>query len=237
MAASKHGSLAEALAAAQAEMPMPKRNCYNPHHKYHYADLTACIQAIVPTLSKHGIAVVQEVVGDQGTVTVSTRLLFGPSEIMDCGNLTQGYEGGRNASQAMGSAITYARRFTLCSAVAVAPDEDLGEDGIGDDDAEALEGVKPRQSNVLSKAQRTADQQLAKVKQILKEEAGCRNPDAADEVIRWVTGGCWSLDSMHTDPGGPGDVLAALQERNDNGTPYTYMRDAADGDGRREAKQ
>jgi len=244
MAASKHGSLAEALAAAQAEMPMPKRNCYNPHHKYHYADLTACIQAIVPTLSKHGIAVVQEVVGDQGTVTVSTRLLFGPSEIMDCGSLTQGYQAGRNASQAMGSAITYARRFTLCSAVAVAPDEDLGEDGIGDDDAESLAGVRPESSPQrapraprATKAQQLADQQLAKVKQILKEEAGCRNPDAADEVIRWVTGGCWSLDSMHTDPGGPGDVLAALQERNENGTPYTFMRDAADDAGRKEAKQ
>ena len=239
--ASKHGSLAEALAAAQAELPMPKRNCYNPHHQYHYAALTACIQAIVPTLSKHGIAVVQEVVGDQGTVTVSTRLLFGPSEIMDCGSLTQGYQAGRNASQAMGSAITYARRFTLCSAVAVAPDEDLGEDGIGADDAESLAGVRPESSPQrapraprATKAQQLADQQLAKVKQILHKEVGCTGEEDADTVIRWVTGGCWSLATWEKDPG---DVLAALQERNENGTPYTFMRDAADDAGRKEAKQ
>ncbi len=232
----KHENLAEALAAAQAEMPMPKRNCYNPHHKYHYADLTACIQAIVPTLSKHGIAVIQEVVGDQGSVTVSTRLLFGP-EIMDCGSLSQSYQGGRNASQAMGSAITYARRFTLCSAVAVAPDEDLGEGG-RDDDGEALSGVKPESRKARqprpTKAQSTAQQQLAKVKQILHHEVGCAGKEDADEVIRWVTGGCWSLETMSQDPG---DVLGALQEKNESGTPYTYMRDAVANDARKEAKQ
>jgi len=232
----KHESLAEALAAAQAEMPMPKRNCYNPHLKYHYADLVACIQAIVPTLSKHGIAVIQEVLGDQGSVTVSTRLLFGP-EIMNCGSLSQSYQGGKNASQAMGSAITYARRFTLCSAVAVAPDEDLGEGG-RDDDGEALSGVKPearksRQPKP-TKAQRLAQDQIAKVKQILHQEVGCAGKEDADTVIRWVTGGCWSLATWEQDPG---DVLGALQERNDSNPPYEFMLSAAMEDGRKEAKQ
>ena len=243
MAPSKHSSLAEALAAAQAEMPMPKRNCYNPHHKYHYADLTACIQAIVPTLSKHGIAVVQEVVGDQGTVTVSTRLLFGP-EIMDCGSLTQGYQAGRNASQAMGSAITYARRFTLCSAVAVAPDEDLGEDGIGDDDAEALAGVRPESNPQrapraprATKAQMVADQQRGKAREILKGPIGCTTPQDGHLVISWVTGGAVGLREFNDDDTAAGDVLAALQAKNDGGTLYEYMHSEAVEAARLEAVQ
>ena len=53
-------------------------------------------------------------------------------------------------------------------------------------------------------------------------------------MIRWATGGCWSLKTMIQDPG---DVLAALQEKNENGTPYTYMRDAVANDARMEAKR
>ena len=77
-----HGSLAEALAAAQGEMSNPPKNCKNPHFGNRYADLASVLDALRPILSKHGIAYVQTVDGDGATVTVSTRLMWGSEDLI-----------------------------------------------------------------------------------------------------------------------------------------------------------
>jgi len=227
--ASKHESFAAAIAAAQANMGNAIKNAKNPHFKSNYATLSAVRDVVLPAFNAEGIAVLQAVDGAGDEATVSTSLLWG-SERIEAGRCSLSISNEKNRAQGVAKCATYLRRVQLAAAGGIAQEDDDGQ-SIADTPQRA-----PRAPRA-TKAQQLADQQLAKVKQILKEEAGCRNPDAADEVIRWVTGGCWSLDSMHTDPGGPGDVLAALQERNENGTPYTYMRDAAGEAGRREAKQ
>jgi len=227
--ASKHESFAAAIAAAQANMGNAIKNAKNPHFKSNYATLSAVRDVVLPAFNAEGIAVLQAVDGAGDEATVSTSLLWG-SERIEAGRCSLSISNEKNRAQGVAKCATYLRRVQLAAAGGIAQEDDDGQ-SIADTPQRA-----PRAPRA-TKAQQLADQQLAKVKQILKEEAGCRNPDAADEVIRWVTGDCWSLDSMHTDPGGPGDVLAALQERNENGTPYTFMRDAADDAGRKEAKQ
>jgi len=223
----KHESLAEALAAAQAEMTNAVKNAKNPHYKSNYADLAAVRDIVVPALSAHGVCVVQGLQASaiEDSATVITTLYFG-AEVMEVSRVTVSLAGEKNKAQGIGKISSYIRRYSLAA---------LG--GIGQEDNDAEQGSPLRQQPAKrqpTKAQRTADQQLAKVKQILKEEAGCRNPDAADEVIRWVTGGCWSLATWEKDPG---DVLAALQERNDSNPPYEFMLSAATEEGRKEAKQ
>jgi len=116
--------LAAALAKAQCEMNNPTKNADNGHFKTKYADLAACRDAVLPVLAKYGIALVQmaETTEDGRSVTLQTVLLCG-SERMDCGTLRLPLSG-KNLSHALGSALTYMRRYALCSVAGVAADQD-----------------------------------------------------------------------------------------------------------------
>ena len=226
-----HASIAEALAAAQGEMTNPVKNCTNSHFKNKYADLGSVLDAVRQVLSRHGIALVQSVDGDGTSVTVSTRLLWG-TETLECGSLTQSYTGGKNASQAMGSAITYARRYTVAAVCGVAPDDD--------DDANALEGAKPaaptprkpakppqRRAPEKEKAERERDGQLEAVRATLRGPVGCKSRADAVLVVHWATKGEYSYDSMGKSEEGPGEVLGAINELNEGKVPFENMLDWA----------
>jgi len=220
--ANKHESFAAAIAAAQANMSNAIRNAKNPHYKSNYADLAAVRDVVLPAFNAEGIAVLQAVDGQDDIATVSTSLLWG-SERIEAGRCSINISNEKNRPQGVAKCATYLRRVQLAA---------VGGVGQEDDDGQSIAETPRRQQP--TKAQSTAQQQLAKVKQILHHEVGCAGKEDADEVIRWVTGGCWSLETMSQDPG---DVLGALQEKNESGTPYTYMRDAVANDARKEAKQ
>ena len=226
MATKKHESLAEALAAAQAEMTNAVKNAKNPHFKSNYADLAAVRDIVVPALSAHGVCVVQglEASAVEDSATVITTLYFG-AEVMEVSRVTVSLAGEKNKAQGIGKISSYIRRYSLAA---------LGGIGQEDTDAETRGPARPHVRKQPTKAQRLAQDQLAKVKQILHQEVGCAGKEDADTVIRWVTGGCWSLATWEQDPG---DVLGALQERNDSNPPYEFMLSAAMEDGRKEAKQ
>ena len=227
--ASKHESFAAAIAAAQANMGNAIKNAKNPHFKSNYATLSAVRDVVLPAFNAEGIAVLQAVDGAGDEATVSTSLLWG-SERIEAGRCSLSISNEKNRAQGVTKCATYLRRVQLAAAGGIAQEDDDGQ-SIAETPQRAPKAPRA------TKAQMMADKQLGKIKAILKDDVGCETKEAADEVLQWVTGGCWTWQSMHTDPGGPGDVLAALQERNDGGTPYTYMRDAAGEAGRREAKQ
>jgi len=223
----KHESFSAAIAAAQANMDNAIKGSINPHFKSRYADLAAVRDVALPAFNAEGIAVLQSVDGSDELVTVSTALLWG-SERIEAGSCTISISGERNRAQGAGKVATYLRRYQLAAVAGIAQEDDDGQ-SIAETPQRAPKAPRA------TKAQMLADKQLGKIKQILKDEVGCETKEAADEVLQWATGGCWTWQSMHTDPGGPGDVLAALQEHNEGGTPYTYMRDAAGEAGRKEA--
>jgi len=201
------------------------KNAKNPHFKSNYADLAAVRDIVVPALSAHGVCVVQGLQASaiEDSATVITTLYFG-AEVMEVSRVTVSLAGERNKAQGIGKISSYIRRYSLAA---------LGGIGQEDSDAETRGPAPPHaRQNQPTKAQRLAQEQLAKVRQILHKEVGCAGEEDADAVIRWVTGGCWSLKTMSQDPG---DVLAALQERNDSNPPYEFMLSAATEAGRSEA--
>jgi len=223
MATKKHESLAEALAAAQAEMTNVGKNADNPHYRSSYADLSAVRNAVIPHLASHGIACVQSVNGSaaEDSATIVTTIYFG-AESLEIARCSVSLAGEKVKPPGVGKASSYLRRYQLAGLGGVAQTDDPND---GDYAKEAKESEA---------ADRLSRQQLAKVKQILHQEVGCAGKEDADTVIRWVTGGCWSLATWEQDPG---DVLGALQERNDSNPPYEFMLSAAMEDGRKEAKQ
>ena len=170
----QHASLAAALAAAQGEMGNAQKNSKNPHFGSSYADLASLRDAVIPVLSRHGIALVQLADGDGSAVSVTTRIM-GHGESMDCGSLTIPIGGARNAAQAIGSAITYARRYQLGAVAGVAATED--------DDGNALEGVRPRRT-VPAKPSPASE-----VRTLLRKKIGCDTAEKAEAVIRLVSNG------------------------------------------------
>lgn len=115
--------LAKALAAAQAEIGGAAKSKVNPHFKSSYADLSEVMDACRPALTKHGISVVQMPSADGPAVTVTTVLLHESGEYLKSA-LTM--TAAQNTPQAIGSAITYARRYALAAMVGVAPEDDDG---------------------------------------------------------------------------------------------------------------
>lgn len=117
--------LAQALSAAQAEMPAVKMNAVNPFLKNKYADLGAVIDTARPILGKHGLSVSQMVGGDGATVTVTTLVMHKSGEWLESTvGMAIGEERGKSAAQVAGSIVTYLRRYSLASALGMYADED-----------------------------------------------------------------------------------------------------------------
>jgi hypothetical protein len=124
--------LVSALAKAQSEMENAALNSVNPHFKSKYADLAAIRDAVVPALSKHGIAVVQLYqVMEFGPVIV-TRLMKGKESIDSVCPIAIG---ATYKAQDFGSASTYAKRYGLAAICCIAAEED--------DDANTAQAGEP----------------------------------------------------------------------------------------------
>lgn len=133
------GALAKALASAQAELQPATKNSQNPFLKNRYADITAVYTAIRSVLPSHGLAVVQTMIpAEKGFVAVRTTLLHESGEWI-AGEISmpcQSDKGGIGPQQ-VGSAITYARRYSLSAIVGVVSEDD--------DDAEAAQKAHRQQ--------------------------------------------------------------------------------------------
>lgn len=96
----------------------------NPAFRSKYADLGACIDAIEDALLTNGIAFIQETFEDSTGVTVETVFLHESGESIRCGKLH--VPAAKQDPQGYGSALTYARRYSLCAAAGIAPEDDDG---------------------------------------------------------------------------------------------------------------
>jgi len=108
--------LAAALAAAQGMMENAVMNRVNPHFKSKYADLAAVLSAARKPLSANGLAIVQTI----GDGVLHTRLLHTSGQWIASEHPLP--MAGR--PQEIGSALTYARRYSLSALIGIAADED-----------------------------------------------------------------------------------------------------------------
>jgi len=99
----------------------------NPAFRSKYADLGACIDAVEDALLDNGIAFIQETSEDATGVTVETVFLHDSGETLRCGKLH--VPAAKQDPQGYGSALTYARRYSLMAACGIAPEDDDGNAG------------------------------------------------------------------------------------------------------------
>jgi hypothetical protein len=117
-------NLATALVKAQKAFGPALKSSTNPHFKSRYADLSACVEAVIEGLNSAGIALIQRTSEDLNGVTVETVFIHESGEMLECGKLH--VPASKQDPQGYGSALTYARRYSLMAACGIAPEDDDG---------------------------------------------------------------------------------------------------------------
>jgi len=141
--------LADALSKAQGEMMHAHKDKENPYFKSSYADLASCWDACRGPLSKNGLSVTQPIQGTPEGLLLLTILMHTSGEwVMSQLPIPMNE---KTTPQALGSAITYMRRYALSAIVGIAPAEDDGEGAMGRG-KEASDKIIPNLDKLLSSA-------------------------------------------------------------------------------------
>ena len=116
---------AAAFVKAQTKFAPALKTQTNPHFRSKYADLSACVEAVVDALNAEGFGLIQRThEGDGNGVNVETVFLHESGESLSAGILHVPAQ--KNDPQGYGSALTYARRYSLMAACGIAPEDDDG---------------------------------------------------------------------------------------------------------------
>lgn len=118
--------LAAALAKAQGQIEGAKKSSSNPFFKSKYADLAECWNTCREALTANEISVIQmpEEINENGRLNITTILAHSSGQYISS-TLTMTVT--KLDPQAIGSAITYGRRYALAAMVGLAQEDDDGE--------------------------------------------------------------------------------------------------------------
>ena len=120
-------ALAEALAKAQGEIKNAAFNRVNPHFKNKYADLASILDALRGPFAKNQLAISQTTEVHEGNMLMVTYILHSSGQWLRAEYPLPSAV----RPQELGSALTYARRYSLSSIAGISADDD--------DDAEGAE--------------------------------------------------------------------------------------------------
>jgi hypothetical protein len=126
--------IATALVKAQKEFGPALKTSSNPHFKSRYADLAACVEAVVDALNANGIMLMQQNSECSDGVIVETVFIHESGETLSSGKLH--VPAAKHDPQGYGSALTYARRYSLMAACGIAPEDDDGNHAVRGTNAE-----------------------------------------------------------------------------------------------------
>jgi hypothetical protein len=109
------------LVKALSELTNLAKDKVNPHFKSRFTSLDAILDATRPVLAKHGLALSQEPVFEDGMAGVVTRIIHTSGESRESKLILPLRD---QSAQGVGSAISYARRYSAAAVLGIASDED-----------------------------------------------------------------------------------------------------------------
>lgn len=115
--------LATALSKAQSEIQGAKKDCANPFFKSKYADLSSVWDACREPLTKNGLSVIQTTSERDGNIYLFTTLAHSSGQWI---RSELKVIVGKPDIQALGSSLTYCRRYSLAMIAGVCPEDDDG---------------------------------------------------------------------------------------------------------------
>jgi len=149
--------LTASLVKAQAAVKAPALDSTNPHFRNRYASLAAVREAVLPAFLDHGLAIVQSPgTGDGGPALVTT-IVHTSGQWWELEPFRLPVQ--RADAQGYGSALTYARRYSLLAIAGVVAEED--DDGNEASRPAKKEATPAPAAPLLSPARRRAIVELA----------------------------------------------------------------------------
>ena len=115
--------LAAALSKAQGQIEGAKKDSANPFFKSKYADLASVWEACRKPLTDNGLSIIQCPEESENGIAIETTLLHSSGQWKSS---RYSMPVSKVDAQAVGSAITYGRRYALAAMVGVAPEDDDG---------------------------------------------------------------------------------------------------------------
>lgn len=119
-------NISKAFCQFQSEVKNPSNDAINPHFKSKYSTLANILNTILPILTKHKLAIIQNPSSDGSNVVINTTLLHESGEWIELDQFT--IKPDKVTAQGLGSAITYGRRYTLSALLGISSEDD--DDGI-----------------------------------------------------------------------------------------------------------
>lgn len=117
-------SIHASFIAAQAEFGAAVKGAVNPHFKSRYADLSAVLEAVLPALNKHGLGLLYRVHDCDVGVRLEAVVIHTSGEELSSGILHLPVA--KNDSQAVGSALSYGKRYLATGIFALQTADDDG---------------------------------------------------------------------------------------------------------------
>lgn len=116
--------ISAALVKAQTEFGPALKTHTNPAFRTKYANLSACVEAVVDALNNNNIFLMQPTHPCEDGVIIETVFIHASGEQISSGKLH--VPATKHDAQGYGSALTYARRYSLMAACGIAPEDDDG---------------------------------------------------------------------------------------------------------------
>lgn len=128
----EHDTIYQALLVIKAELGPVTKSLTNPFHKSRYADINIYLEVVEPILQRHGCVLLQNcrvrVIGEKPVNVVCSRIVHVASGDEVEAELALPYT---EDLQKLGAGITYARRYTLGSLLAMQAEDDDGNTATG----------------------------------------------------------------------------------------------------------
>lgn len=115
-------TLLEAILAVQSEVPTLTKDAVNPHFNSRYTPLDTIVETVGPILNKHGLIWMAMPSGSHDEPTLKYQLTHAATKDSIEGEMPLLLD--KSSAQAMGSALTYTRRYSLCAVLNLVADDD-----------------------------------------------------------------------------------------------------------------
>lgn len=173
-----------ALVNLQADLKPVAKSASNPFFKSKYAPLPEVMETIQPLLAKHKLAVMQLMDNLNGEPALTTIIAHESGEEI---RSTSPLLLTKNDPQAHGSAVTYARRYGLMSALGLVADED--DDG---NKASVVSRTVGKQKWTPSTTKPASDQQREFIANLMRQHG------IAKEDMKFTLMGRWGINGELT---------------------------------------
>jgi hypothetical protein len=116
--------IASALVKAQRAFGPALKTHTNSHFRSRYADLAACVEAVIDALNNNGIYLMQMTHETPDGAMAETVFVHESGEMLSAGKLF--FPASKHDAQGYASSLSYVRRYSLMAACGIAPEDDDG---------------------------------------------------------------------------------------------------------------